>query len=218
MGLLDNIPRTSTPATVENMMDLLATLFLGSAGLFTRLSAEDGVTAYYPSLGYSNANITTVPAASTLLALPFWSGAGGVVSEIGFSVAVVGAAGSFSRVGIYDSEPGIPKPRTLIVDGGQIDTNASTGSKLTTGLAVKLDAHKLYHLVFQTNAFPPTVSGVASSIPIYGMTLPLSDYRGWSVAQAFGALPPTWPAGSVLFGGGNSSPIVIVRFSSYNRI
>lgn len=220
MGVLDrtNIDNGPLPNTVGQIIETAVNISTGSVGLHMRLSDADGVAAYYPPLGYSNANITTVPATNTLLAVPFWSGGGGVISEIGFSVAVVGAAGSLSRVGIYDSNLSTLRPSNMLVDSGQIDTNASTGFKSAASLSVPMSPHRLYYLVFQTNGNPPTISGIANGIPVFGMNVPLADFRGWSVAQAFGALPAAWPGGSALFGGGTSAPLVVARFSSYNRV
>lgn len=220
MGILDRsiIDNGPLPSTIGQTIETAVTVATGSVGLHMRLSDADGVTVYIPPLGYTNANITTVPAANTLLTVPLWSGGGGQISEIGFSVAVVGAAGSLSRCGLYDSDPVTLRPRTLLADSGQIDTNASTGFKNVTGLTVGLQPHKLYYPVFQTNGNPPTISGFASGVSLFGMTVPLSDLRGWSVAQAFGALPATFPGGAALYGGATAVPLVVVRFSSYNRV
>lgn len=218
MGVLDRaqIDNGPLPATTGQLIDLIVRIVSGTMPPFTKLSAEDGVTAYYPQTNYANANITTVPAANTLLAMPFWSGGGGIVSDMAFSVAVVGASGSLSRVGIYDSDPVTFKPRTMLVDGGQIDTNASTGVKITTGLSVIMQPRQLYYLIFQCNAQPPTTSGQAGA-GMFGLSASFSDQRGWSVAQSFGALPASWPGGSALFAGANSAPLVAVKFSSYTR-
>ena len=219
MGILDN-PRSSTPATVENVLELAARLF-GQLPLNWKVGSDDGITAYYPPTGFSVAGATVVATADTLLSIPFWSGSGGIVSELGFNVNTVGAGGSLARAALYASDPNAPfKPTTLLADTGSIDTNASTGLKVATGLAVVLQPHTLYHLAFNSNATPATFTAINPIAGgLFGLAATIAFQYGWKVSQAFGAMPQPFPtAGLTLQAGANTIPLLLLRFSAVPRL
>ncbi len=152
---------------------------------------------YYSNEVLANtAPIAAVVVAATLYAMPLIITKTTTIDSVQINVTTLGS-GSAVNVGIY-ADNGNMYPGALIQDFGNQAT-ATTGIKtFTTGVPLTL-LPGLYWLAFNCSATAPQVSGwaVAQCPPILGTTSALTVALGvgWSVAQAAGALPSTYPAG-----------------------
>jgi len=162
---------------------------------------------------------TGAPAIDTLIAMPFISPRGGTLDRLAFNVTTVGGALSVARVGIYtNSSPILIYPDALVVDGGQYDTSAvgGTGVKSTT-ISQELEAGDLYWFVYLCGTLAPTIRTlpIAGCYPIFGLDSALGTAPGvgLTVAQAYGALPSTFPAAATVLTAA-PAPFVAVRYSA----
>lgn len=141
-----------------------------------------------------------VVAIDTLVAFPFYSVGAQTADRIAFNVPTGGGAGSVARAGIYQATSVTdPYPGTLVVDGGEHATN-TTGVKSTV-LAQALAANTLCWLAYLCGVAAPTISGITrgGAFPVFGRDSALSGFGvGWTVAQAYGALPDPFPAGGTV--------------------
>lgn len=165
----------------------------------------------------TNGMTTASVATGTLYAYPFISGRGGTLDRIAFNVTTVGGAGSVARVGIYTATSDTNLyPDALVVDGGEQNTNASTGVK-SSNINISLTPNKLYWLVFLCGTSAPVVRGlqVSSMQNILGLdnTLSTANGQGLTVAQAYGALHATFP-GSATVLTSTPHPLIAVRYSA----
>ena len=138
--------------------------------------------------------------AATLYAIPFWASRGGTADQITAIVTNAGIGGDTCRFGIYNNtSASVLYPSTIVVDSGVVATN-STGAK-AVGISQALTAGNLYWLVLTYNQAGAQFGGFAvgggaySAFPALGWTAanpPVAQY-GWSIAQAYGALPATFP-------------------------
>lgn len=155
---------------------------------------------------FSTGNVTgaTGPSRNLLRCRPIPFGSLRVLTDLAF-VVNIGQAGALGRHGIYElSSAGYPT--TLVLDGGEMDLSTS-GRKSTTGLSQSIDPAKRYGYAFlgggsgtdptyvarAASAQPFTVSVAAAATSIAVAT---SGGWLWSVAQTYGALPSTFPAGA----------------------
>ncbi len=162
---------------------------------------------------------TATPVIDTFYALPFVSPRGGSLDRLAFNITTVGGAGSLSRAGIYaNTSSSVLYPSSLVVDGGAFDSSAvgGTGAKVAT-IAADLDAGELYWVAFLCGVAAPIVRSIATAglYPIFGLdsTLSTAPGVGLTVAQAYGALPGTFPAAATVI---TAAPIpaVFVRYSA----
>lgn len=160
---------------------------------------------------------TVAPATGTLFAIPFMTGRGGTIDRIAFEVTTVSAAGGKARVGIYSSTDtyGNPYPNKLIIDGGEFAVDAATGVKSTT-ISQALPEGVLLWAVYLCGTAAPTVRGILGQA-CYGLlgqpsTIGTTIYTELSVAQAYGALPSTFPAGAALTSA--TIPLIAIRYSA----
>jgi hypothetical protein len=165
----------------------------------------------------STATSTIAFAAGNLIALPYWSGHGGVIDRLGCNVTTLGS-GSSIRCSIYDNtSDGNLYPNNLILDGGSI-SSASTGVKEWTTGGISLPANQLLWFTYEASATVPTVTAIATaalwailgSSNTYGSSLGI----GWTVAHTFGASPSTFPAGGSVVGTGAAPPAIGIRYSA----
>lgn len=151
---------------------------------------------WYPSAINSNLAISSgtiyamyliVPKAVTLEALRMYVNAIGTATE--------------AHLGVY-TDDGNLYPASL-VPGSDVTVTGlgTTGIKSVTGLSINLSANSLYWLVMLLNG-TATVRALdyQNNISILGSQpgFGLYPYQGWKVAQAYGALPATFPAGGTL--------------------
>lgn len=170
---------------------------LAAGHLATSLITDLFVTL--PATGY-----TTGTGASTgsLRGRPITFGRDCTLSSIGL-VCAVGVATAKARVGLWEvGSDGYPT--SLVVESGELDCSTS-GRKLTTGLSVSLLASKTY--------FFATLGGTANpNLVVFNNTSPLNTGHvtataagtsfgvpaGFQVAQAYGEMPTTFPAGAAV--------------------
>jgi hypothetical protein len=153
-----------------------------------------------------------------LYALPWASLRGGVLDRIRYNVDVAGDVASRIRVGLYQATSAVNLyPAGLVTDFGELAGN-TTGYRDTT-INQTLAAQSLYWFAMLVDVGGGTVPEVLGAIlgnAIFGYVSSAvagTATRGWiSVAQAYGALPGTFPAGGTLQS--VLAPRILVRFSS----
>lgn len=159
------------------------------------------------------------PASTTadrLYALPFLSAKAGTLDQIGFNLQF-GVAGKKVRLGIYtNASDTAPAPADLLVDSGEITTDAA-GFK-SVGIAQAVAAHTLYWLVFVgDNALNVRHLTMNTAWPILGNDDTLGFVGcGWYAAYPFAALPAAFPGGGTIIASGVSqlAPAIAVRYSA----
>jgi hypothetical protein len=190
-------------------------------GSFVSRSSKDyrhtggsGLEIWYGNFITATALTTGAPAIGTLRAFPYIAPTrGGTLDRIAFTVTTLLAGNA--RVGIYNStsEQNI-YPSTLVVDGGDFST--ATATVKSTTISVNLVPSRLYWLVHLCGTGAATLRAVGlTSAPNIGLnnTLPTTPNVGISVAQAYGALPATFPAGGTAITA-VPIPLIAVRFSA----
>lgn len=183
---------------------------------YFRAASTSSLTSWYVALltPYSFANgaiQNSVPINNLLRGLPFTSPRGGTLSDIAVYCGGFPDAAAFARLGIYeaiDVGSGNLYPGPLVADCGQIALSAMGIRSLPC--TVTLQPNKLYYLasLFSipgiTNVYSYQLTGsyVGSEYIVLGQTdnwAAVNSYQiGYSVVQAFGALPATFPAGGSL--------------------
>ena len=183
-----------------------------------RFSDADGLTCYYGPMG-AVSTTTGVPVIDRLHAMPFYTGLGGVLNQIGINVTVAGGAGSLCRVGIYDTDYLALRPRNLIAQSPDYDATQVVFN--TTALNLRVPAGQLVWLAYQAGIGgpAPTVSiWSGSSMPPMGLDNGMAKQFGWRAAVTFVAnagLPATFPSTSLAIG--SAPPLVVVKWAQYNR-
>lgn len=186
---------------------------------FGRHAAGGGLVAWYVA---NCANCTALTSGiltgAILHALPFTSPwRGGVLDRMGLYVTV-GAAGLI-RLGVYKAtSPQNLYPGDLIVDAGQVDTTVLGAKTLTINTQLAVGA--TYWAVCLATLGDPG-SGTINCLAVGGCGQVLghdpgfgvNPYTHLEVAQAFGALPATFPAGGALQWTA-PIPALYMRFSS----
>ena len=166
---------------------------------------------YYNPI-YTGSVTTLVVTLNQLYAIPFFAGPGGVLSEVAAYVTAAGAAGSVLRVGVYRATSRTDLyPGPLVCDAGEF-AGDSTGLKNGTVSAVMTPGLQHY-VVFIAGVSAPTVRAASfSTLNGVNLSSTLVPGSGWTKAQAYGALPSTFPAGGSA--GQSTMPIVGVQFSA----
>jgi hypothetical protein len=181
-----------------------------------RLSAADGVTAYYGSPGADIVSSTTAFAINTLAFTPFWSGPGGVVSEIAFNVTISGGAGAKARCGLYDGDQVNLLPTSLIVDGGEFDGTLVQLDNTILSPQVVLKRGRMYWLAYLCGTGAPTVTSYTSGWHMAGRGSSFNANFGWvKTGFTYGVLPGVAPAPTGLLS--NAPPLVALRFAVSSR-
>jgi hypothetical protein len=155
---------------------------------------------YSNELNVLTAAVANSPVAGTMYALPLVIQRITTIDSVAINVTTLGA-GSAAEVGIH-ADNGNLYPGALVADFGSQST-ATTGVKTYTSSLPLTLLPGLYWLAFVCSATAPQVSGwaVAQLPPILGTTSVLTALNGvgWSVTQAYGALPnPFTGGGSVI--------------------
>ena len=168
---------------------------------------------YWAGAGNATALTTVVAAANVLIAIPWiCSGRGGVLDRMGINVT--GLSAGAMRPGIYQNTgPTNLYPAALLLDAGPLDTSAVAVVNTPINFAVNPGDLLWFVTLFQAtptvNAWSIGANELYLGVPV---TLPGAQSIGLSVAQAFGPLPPVFPAGAVLTS--VSQPAVAVRFGA----
>lgn len=158
---------------------------------------------------------TGAPTVNVLRAFRFYSTRGGTLDRIGFQVTTLIASG-LARCGIYQATSDTNNyPAGLVVDGGQ-QLTSTAGLKATT-INQALTANTLYWFVYLAGTAAATVRCLALAGADAGMgfdnALGVLPAVGISVAQTYGALPATFPAGGAVITA-VPLPAIGVRFSA----
>ena len=167
---------------------------------------------------FANAPSTNTFTINVLHAVPFVSGGGMDLDRLAFEVTIT-AANSKARCGIYTcvSEDNL-YPDTLVVDGGEHDTSAvgGVGVKAST-IATVLKPNTVYFVAYLCGTAAPRirVSNGAGQTNLLGYSSAMgavSNVR-LTVAQAYGALPTTFPSGAAIQTAG-TDPNIYARLSA----
>lgn len=142
--------------------------------------------------------------ANVLCARPFFVGDSGVFMQK-MGVSVLTASTGSVRLGIYANPPASAHdmyPTTLLADFGAVLVTAPTGVKYSASLApgtLELACGYYWAALIAENAggnFFTNERFNGSNNPM-GMDSAGAPYLGWSVAQAYGAMPATFPSGAI---------------------
>lgn len=206
----------TNPLTAKNAGQEIARM-MGMLPPYLKLSDVEFAGGYHGPYPGDIVSATGSPAVDALQAVPFWSGAGGVISEVAFNVTVVSGANGVARCGFYNADQLTLLPTTKIVDGGQFAVDAATGVKSLTGLSIVTLPNTWYSTVFICGTASPTVTTLGSGFHTLGRSLTTFNAQFGYVKVGFGyqALPQVFPASPTIM---TSAPaMVCVRYSSYNR-
>lgn len=163
--------------------------------------------------------VATAP--NELWAVPFVNESPYPIESIGFGITGNGAAGSKSRVGIYDAvrtQDGLLYPGTLIVEGDEAVTDAGAVPRdATTARALTLEVGALYFAAYHGGTGSPTIRRLSAvtNAPVLGASAPsaASWQVAWQAALTYdtSGLPATFPSGATIITSGTSLPAVYLR-------
>jgi len=129
--------------------------------------------------------------------------------QILIGVQTAGDAGTAARLGIYNLDSALA-PSTLVKDYGTVSV-ATTGAKT---IAYEQQLTKGYYLGAVISDGAPILYGYYPDYTPFQATAPdyaINFFRGYYVAQAYGALPDPFPASPTL---GEVTPSVWLRIKS----
>ncbi len=169
------------------------------------------ITGQYINPGNSEATVTAPTiAANTLYAHPLLIPRNLTIDRIAVEIRT-GDAGKIARLGIYRDGTNL-YPGALVIDSGEISVAAIGVVAATVSQAL---TKELYWLAILSNGVPATNGAVLVPGGILGWSN-LHTYvsnPGWSVAQAYGALPDPFTAGGSMPYNARS-PLVSIRIAS----
>jgi hypothetical protein len=167
--------------------------------------------AWYTSPNTGTALTATAVTLGRLYAIPFISSKAGTLDRIAFNVTTLLAG--FGRAGIY-SDTGSIYPGARLLDGGEISTSTAGVKSATINQA--LSGGTLYWLTFLASvAVTVRCFAVGSLVPVLGFSnaLGTAPNVGLYAAQAYGALPATFPATPTMIVAA-PIPAIFVRYSA----
>lgn len=170
---------------------------------------------FYSFTGITSVASSTSVTNNVLRARPIVFGVSGVVSALGLVVGT-GVATSVIRLGLYSMGPdGLPL--SMLLDSGEIDCSTNT-RKLVAGLSLSVDAGSAYWVASLSGVATPNLSApnALERLPIVNSSAAATTAAmigHVSVAQAYGALPATWPAGTALQTTVNAIPVPLIGVS-----
>ena len=151
--------------------------------------------------GSTSASSFTV-AANTLYAIPFFALSRATFTRLGLYVTA-GAAGANARIGLYTNSPSTVGPGSLVAgtDSGSFST-AVAGLQEVTGLSIAL-LPGFYWIAAMFSGAPSVMgcNGGSVLMPyLCGMSTMNATQNdlGYVASQTFGALPASFPAGSLI--------------------
>jgi len=178
------------------------------------------IEAWYPAGQITSSDLGTSSGitTNTMYAAPWVEAEGCVLDYMG--IRNTGTSGSAAaRLGIYKATSATNLyPGELIKDTGALGSMGSTGAK-TIALSpnVTLEPNTLYWfvLLFGTAAVQVRRVVPGSGHAIFGVNNAFDNeiQRGLTVAQTYGALPSTFPAGAVVISTGDV-PAIFARLAS----
>lgn len=146
-------------------------------------------------------NFVFQPAVSDeIQALPLLASRGGTLDRIALYLDTAGSVGSTVRLAIYEAESETDlTPARLVVDSGDIATDASSGVWVWAPINVTLDKLKLYWLCVNANAqsIMPLVGALGSQFYYNLLGFDTNSFQqnfGFKVAFPYAAYPLTFPA------------------------
>lgn len=176
---------------------------------------NDGlITGYYQYAPHCTATGTNTGASTgNMRAVPITFGRGGTIDKLGVNMAA-SVANSVGRVGLYLAGSN-GYPSTLIGESGALTLSGTTGPKLGTGLGIVVSARESYWLAFLGGTAAPnlvTVSTSAEPIGVIGSSGSgtLTQVQGITVAQAYGAMPGTFPSSATAITTASQLPLMLV--------
>ena len=172
---------------------------------WTRTDALQHAPPWPPHAGgrfYGNlcetASTTLAVAANILYAIPFFVPVTATYTTIAIEVTTL-KAGSNIRLGIYRDSGGVPG--ALVLDAGTVSGGAVALVSIVIAQSLTPGWYWLAGLASDT----PTVraSNISGALRMLGglTGLDTANHVGWSVAQAYGALPNPFTAGGALLVG-----------------
>lgn len=180
--------------------------FISSSALTNAFATFGGVPSYTSGTGVSTGN---------LRARPIVFGRDCTLTSIGL-ICATGVANAKARCGLYEAGAD-GYPATLVAESAELDCSTN-GRKLTTGLSVAISASKAYWFVAIGGTAAPNL--VASSgLPGLNTIVAASGATSGavtmliSVAQAYGALPSTYPSGAATVSNALLMPIALCGVS-----
>lgn len=197
-------------ATLNNRGETLDLISDGSNWRIMVWAAERDVDSYRAKGStlnryYSNeltnntASTTASVVANTMYALPLIITKITTIDDVKLNVTTLGS-GSHVQAGIH-ADNGNIYGGALIADLGNVDTSTTGVKTFASGLPLTL-MPGLYWLTLIASATAPVLSGWTATqcYPILGTTsaLTAAPALGWSVSQAYGAMPNPFPAGGAV--------------------
>lgn len=189
------------------------TLYTGQDGIGRAVTAKDvnfwrhtGSTAgtnvwYFAGLASVNTQVSdsvgVILPTGTLVSLPIYLPAGGVIDAVGVKVITAGMAGSKIRMGIYRAASNTDlRPSVLVADAGEISSDSTGLKKLP--ITVALQPGVLYWLAAMGSGGQIMVFFGGSFWPIFGLAEVSGDWVqqfciGWKATQSYGAMPSSFP-------------------------
>jgi hypothetical protein len=176
---------------VSDPLDVTYQMFRAKGGTLNRW--------YTYELNVNTASTTSTVVAATMYAFPMIIPKITTIDSVALNVTTLGSS-SHIQAGIY-ADNGNMYPGVLIQDLGNVDTSATGVKTFATGLPLTI-LPGLYWLAYIVQATAPVISGYAVTQlpPILGTTsaLTVAHGVGWSVSQAYGAMPNPFTAGGTV--------------------
>jgi len=149
------------------------------------------IGSYYPSL-YSTLEFNSAIAitADLLYATPFPIVRPMTADRIMLVINVAGAAGKKGRLGIYSNLVNTVYPDALLLDAGEIAVDVTDASAITISKALLRGRNWLVFISDGT----PTIRACSYYLPVIPPLYVGARAGSWTKAQAYGALPATFPA------------------------
>lgn len=152
------------------------------------------------------ATTTTVPSLNQMYVSPLLSGPGGTLDDLAFENTTVAGAGGVARIGIYSNLVGDTYPDALLFDSGSIATDVAANIKQVNGVGVNITPDTLYWLVLMEGVAICTLRSIAASAAynFWATDIAQTSFtsalnHGLFHAQAYGALPGTFPTTTPVF-------------------
>lgn len=196
--------KESGTGTKWALVELPATLSVTGGGRDINYFRQVGTSPF--NVVYGGGSITgnntavTNALADTIQATAFLAPRGGTLDAIKIWLATNGSAGSLTRLALYKatSETNL-YPDALLVDSGDLASDAGAAGYLSASISASLDAGALYWICINTKnvATKPVVGGISDvylfNILGYSATA-WTPYFGLSLSRTYGAYPATFPA------------------------
>jgi len=102
-------------------------------------------------------------------------------------------AGGLTRLGIYDHDPVNFKPRTLLLDAGEVDASTTGIKELIIDITL---SRGIYWLALNGNVANIGYYFASGYLPFFGLVNIRGAYGRYQASQAYGPMPSTFPSGA----------------------